>query len=601
MIASRAVFAVALLTASLVSITPASAQVDQGRLTGVVTDNQGAVLPGVTVTATSPALLGANTAVTEGDGRFLFPSLPSGRYTLQFDLSGFQTIRRENIVLALGQTLSVDMQLQLASLQETVTVSAESPVVDVTTTRVGSDFSGEKLVGIPSATDLWATLAQAPGVRMLGFDTGGSHKSQQTGYESFGVRNQNRVVTDGVDTTEGTGGAGFYQDYFAHEEITVSAAGTDVSMSRRVRRSSRPSRAAATSSSRSTICRTSRTASSATTSTTTRRAPRVHRSAEHHLLGRPHRHRRADQARQGLVLRGLQPLQDRQGDLGDSARVQRPRRVRQLHRQGHGAPQSEGHADRLLPVGPQVQAAPRPVGLDRSGLDPRAGQPIVDVQRPVAARLVEPVLQRRESRAVRVRLADGAGGRLPNESRLASIPARRSRRAPAGWRAMRADRSSFDRAKPQITWTSTYYLPEKAGSHDFKFGYEYANDQSGFASNGASGPILYRELNGAINEIRVTDLGTLEDFGTGWTGADDRNKKHALFFQDRWSPRTALDPDAGRPLGSSAAALRSVHPHAGARGDFPRADRSGYHAADERQNRAAARLQLRPHAGRAAR
>ena len=65
---------------------------------------------------------------------------------------------------------------------------------------------------------------------MRGFDVGGSHKSQQSGYESFGIRNQNRVVTEGVDTTEGTGGAGIYQDFFAHEEVSVSAAGGDVTM-----------------------------------------------------------------------------------------------------------------------------------------------------------------------------------------------------------------------------------------------------------------------------------------------------------------------------------------------------------------------------------
>ena len=179
------------LLALLVALSlsaPAFAQLEQGRLTGFVTDAQGAALPGVTVTATSTALLGANTAITEVDGRYLFPSLPSGRYQLKFELAGFQTTIRENIVLALGQTLSLNMQMPIATLQESVTVTAESPIVDVTTTRIGSDFSGEKLVGIPSATDLWATLAQAPGVRMLGFDTGGSHKSQQTGYESFGPR-----------------------------------------------------------------------------------------------------------------------------------------------------------------------------------------------------------------------------------------------------------------------------------------------------------------------------------------------------------------------------------------------------------------------------
>jgi hypothetical protein len=133
-------------------------------------------------------------------------------------------------VLALGQTLNVDAAMQVATLEETVTVSGQAPVVDTSSTAVGSVFNAEALASIPSATDLWATLSQAPGVRMLGFDVGGSHKSQQVGYESFGIRNQNQVVTDGVDTTEGTGGAGFYQDFFAHEEVSVAAAGGDVSM-----------------------------------------------------------------------------------------------------------------------------------------------------------------------------------------------------------------------------------------------------------------------------------------------------------------------------------------------------------------------------------
>ncbi len=65
---------------------------------------------------------------------------------------------------------------------------------------------------------------------MQGVDVGGSHKSQQSGYEAFGVVNQARVMTDGVDTTEGSGGAGFYQDFFAQNEVAVSAAGQDVSM-----------------------------------------------------------------------------------------------------------------------------------------------------------------------------------------------------------------------------------------------------------------------------------------------------------------------------------------------------------------------------------
>ena len=87
-----------------------------------------------------------------------------------------------------------------------------------------------QLKGVPTSTDLWGALAQTPGVRMQGVDVGGSHKSQQSGYDAFGITNQARVITDGVDTTEGSGGAGIYQDYFAQNEIAVGAAGQDVSM-----------------------------------------------------------------------------------------------------------------------------------------------------------------------------------------------------------------------------------------------------------------------------------------------------------------------------------------------------------------------------------
>src|SRR5919198_1316079 len=126
-------------------VSPALGQITQGRLTGIVTDAQGAVLPGVTVTVTSPALIGTRIAV-------------------------------------------------------------------------------------PNSTDVWGALSEAPGVRMQGFDVGGSHKSQQSGYEVFGVQNQARVVSDGVDHTEGVGGTGFYEDYYANEEVSGGALGRDVEM-----------------------------------------------------------------------------------------------------------------------------------------------------------------------------------------------------------------------------------------------------------------------------------------------------------------------------------------------------------------------------------
>ena len=209
---------------------PASAQITQGRLTGIVTDTQGAVMPGVTVTVTSPALIGTRTTVSEADGRYLFPALPTGVYRVTFDLSGFRKFDRDNIQVVLGQTIAVDAQMQVGGLAESVTVTGASPIVDVSTTKVGAHLKGDELIAVPNSTDVWGALSEAPGVRMQGFDVGGSHKSQQSGYEVFGVQNQARVISDGVDHTEGVGGTGFYEDYFANEEVSVSALGSDVEM-----------------------------------------------------------------------------------------------------------------------------------------------------------------------------------------------------------------------------------------------------------------------------------------------------------------------------------------------------------------------------------
>ena len=141
----------------------ASAQIGQGTLTGVVTDPQGQVLPGVTVTATSTALIGIRTAVTETDGRFRFPALPSGFYKLKFDLSGFSTLERDNIQVVLGQTIAVDTQLKIASLAETVTVQGESPVVDVTTTKSRDQPQGRRADRDPELDRCVGRAFRSPG------------------------------------------------------------------------------------------------------------------------------------------------------------------------------------------------------------------------------------------------------------------------------------------------------------------------------------------------------------------------------------------------------------------------------------------------------
>jgi hypothetical protein len=202
-----------------------------GRLEGVVRDAQGLVLPGATVTLTGEGIMGARTATTDVDGSYRFPALTPGTYNLTFELSGFQSLNREGVIVATGQTFTIDANLQIATVAETITVSGESPIVDVKTTAVVSTFTEMQLQEVPSATDMWAVLGQTPGIRMTGYDVGGSHKSQQTGYESFGIRSQVRIITEGINSTEGTGGTGGYFDFNSIAEYQVSAQGADVEMS----------------------------------------------------------------------------------------------------------------------------------------------------------------------------------------------------------------------------------------------------------------------------------------------------------------------------------------------------------------------------------
>jgi outer membrane receptor protein involved in Fe transport len=169
-------------------------------------------------------------AVTEPDGSYVFRALLPGVYGLRFELQGFSTFIREGVVVTIGHTVTIPVSLELASVKESLTVTGESPAVNVKTTHVGATFDETALHDVPSATDIWAVLAQSPGIRMLGYDVGGSHKNQQSDYETFGIHGQNRVVSDGVDSTEGDSAAGFYYDYYSIEEFQVSASGADVEM-----------------------------------------------------------------------------------------------------------------------------------------------------------------------------------------------------------------------------------------------------------------------------------------------------------------------------------------------------------------------------------
>ena len=226
-----------LLLAALLVIGPALPAWAQGggasstgTIQGRVTDAQGAVLPGVTVQATSPAALGAQTTVTSETGSYRFPAIPPGVYEVSFELSGFNTLRRSGIQIGLGFTANLNVELALATLQETVTVSGASPVIDTSTTRVQQNFKMEQLQSIPNGRDMWALLAVTPSVQMGRIDIGGNRAGTQTAYTAYGQTGQVRVLIEGINTTEGTGGAGFYFDYASLDEAFLGTSGQGAEM-----------------------------------------------------------------------------------------------------------------------------------------------------------------------------------------------------------------------------------------------------------------------------------------------------------------------------------------------------------------------------------
>ena len=116
--------------------------ISSASIEGTVADETKAALPGVSVTITSPALqVGKREAVTDGTGHYRFVDLPIGTYAVQCDLSGFRSVRREGLVLTAGFSARIDMELKIGGLEESITVTGASPIVDVATTQGGGTIN----------------------------------------------------------------------------------------------------------------------------------------------------------------------------------------------------------------------------------------------------------------------------------------------------------------------------------------------------------------------------------------------------------------------------------------------------------------------------
>lgn len=201
-----------------------------GTITGRVVDDSGGVLPGVTVTVSSPAMMGVRTGVTDGEGVYRFPGVPAGAYAVKFELAGLQTITRENIVITIGFTAQVDVRMAVQALEETVTVMGDSPVVDAASTRVQTAYTQDQLNSLPNARDMWSLLATTPSVTLNRVDVGGATAGTQPTYYSYGYAGQNWPLVEGINTTEGTSAAGFYLDYGSFEEVFIGPVGNTAEM-----------------------------------------------------------------------------------------------------------------------------------------------------------------------------------------------------------------------------------------------------------------------------------------------------------------------------------------------------------------------------------
>jgi hypothetical protein len=199
-----------LLAIVLVVSVPIAASA-QATLSGLVRDTSGAVLPGVTVEASSPVLIEkARSGITDGTGRYTIPDLRPGTYRLTFSLSGFKTVVRDAVELSGTQVLSVNAELEIGGVQETITVSGLTPAVDLQSTTRQAVMDQEIVSAVPSSRTPFTVGVLIPGVRkgaFTGQDVGGSVVQEVASLEANGGRTSDqRMMVNGVALSSGIAG-----------------------------------------------------------------------------------------------------------------------------------------------------------------------------------------------------------------------------------------------------------------------------------------------------------------------------------------------------------------------------------------------------------
>jgi hypothetical protein len=220
----------AFVTLALLVLVPVAAFA-QASLTGVVKDPSGAVLPGVTVEVSSPELIEkTRTATTDDGGRYRIVDLRPGAYTVTFSLQGFNALKREGVTLQGSAVATVDAELKVGGLEETVTVTGETPIVDVQSTRRQTTIDNEVITSLPVTRSYGSLMQLMPNT----ITQGGAASDVQTapGMVVFGGAggrsNEGRLNIDGISVGSAFNGAGvssYVADIGNSREVTLTASG----------------------------------------------------------------------------------------------------------------------------------------------------------------------------------------------------------------------------------------------------------------------------------------------------------------------------------------------------------------------------------------
>ena len=223
-----------LAAAVVAAVSPAFGQIQTGTILVRAADEQGSVIPGASVTITSPVMPREIVGATDTDGTYQVPGLGVGTYTVRLNLSGFQTVIREDVIVRQGQTVTVDVALKVSALSEEITVKGESPVVDTRSANVNVNLDKNLLENTPGGKDIWNILEyKVPGLDFAVPDVGGNQAGLQRAFTARGTPNaQNTQLLNGVNVGD-PAAIGFSMNYYdpsSFDNIQVSSGAQDISI-----------------------------------------------------------------------------------------------------------------------------------------------------------------------------------------------------------------------------------------------------------------------------------------------------------------------------------------------------------------------------------